>query len=522
MPDLKTAYMNLAASMTAMANDLMEVAEAMPDTDTAGPGSVPAIPAQPAPLPVTNLPGDINPLLREFGIVYEYGDLFKYPAPNGGQPHADYVVSGQTIHNHYWGSRWYNGPFTIKNKVADLVAAKLIPPFNKALTNIGVHAYAGSYDAQGLPNRSPAPQPFVYLGARYMGQTGDTPSIGAVTEYHAAYMATEDASLVESIGATARDLLILPIHVRDPKTGQPINYQTYPGFSTYAAQENSMIDPSLRTGIIGCTPDGLAWDGGHSPSLWFLPFLLTDDPLWLEEGQLQCSFMWANDMPSQGHVGNQQAREIAWSMRDLIQTIIATRYAEEKGLIRSYHLSSQYFIDTMLTPTLKWFSTFFGDTSPAGYAKTVNWWGGPMSYAPWQFDFLTMVVGWGVWNGIDELRPLFDWLATGLVTRLSGANGWSADCSTFYYLANPTEDWASSFAALKAQEPRAADAILPGHTFIPMLENDYSDYVGWEGAAARMGKLIGHAGLTPLSVALDAKIKTSGIPVNYRHAIGST
>lgn len=509
-----------AAILNALADQISAAQQAPVDNPAPEPASAPA--PEPAPAPQSALPGDIVALPRGNGTVYEYGDLFTYPAPNGWAPHADYSVNGQVIKKHYWGSRWYDGPFHIKNKVADLVAQKLLPSFNKAMTNVAVHLFAGDYDANGLPIRLPAPQPFVYQEPTYMGQSGDTPWLTILPEWMAAYMATEDASLAQSIEACARDLLILPIHVRDPKTGQPIDYRTYPAFSTYDNQENSMVTPSLRTGINGNTPDpnGLHYDVAHSPSLWFLPFLLTDDPLWLEEGQLQCSFAWSKDMPSPGHVGNLQVREMAWNMRDIIQTIIATRYAEAKGLLRPYHLPSQYFVDVMLKPTMQWFSQFYGDISPAGYAKIINSWGAPASYAPWQFDFLTTVIGWGVWSGVSELQPLFDWLAKGLLERLTGAQGWNANCFTFYYLGAPTEDWASSFKNLVVQEPRAADVIPAGQTFIPMLSNDYCDYVCWTAAAARMGKLIGNAQLASMSRILDTKIKSSGIAVNFRHTIG--
>lgn len=476
----------------------------------------------PAPAPVLGLPADITALPRSGGTVYEHGALFTYPAPNNWAPHADYVVNGQAIKNHYWGARWYDGKFVIKNKISDLVAKKLLPPHSASLANVNVHVYSGNYTAGGLPNPVSYAGPMDYQLPPYMGQTGDNPGIGPFPEHCAAYAATEDQSLAASVEAYARWGMTLPIHVRDPKTGKPVDYRTYPGFSTYPGQDNSMITPALRTGITGNTPDpnGLHWDTAHAPNFFFLAYMLTEDPVWLEELQLAVSFEWALDFPNQGHIGNLQTREMAWNIRDIANCVVATRHAESLGALPDYLLPSAYFMQTMVLPTAAWFKTFESDTSPAGLAKINSVFGAPGNYSPWQSDFLTISLGCGVWMGIEELRPAFNWLACGLVERLTGAQGWNKDYFTFYYLSKPTGDWASSFKELIAEDPRAGDPIPAGQVLPTILSNDYSDYVSWAGAAARVGKLIGHPDLVTLSPTLDAKIMASGVPRNFRHTIG--
>lgn len=478
--------------------------------------------AAPTPTPTpppSDLPTDINALARPGGTVFEYGDLFTYPAPNSGAAHADYVVNGQTIKNHFWGSRWYDGAFVVKNKIADLVAAKLVPPHTADLANVTAHLFSGQYDANNLPNPITFKGPMDYQLPFTMGQTGDNPGIGPYSEWEAAMVATGAASLAGSVEAMARFAMTLPIHVRDPKTGRPISFKDYPAFTCYADQNNSMVTPSLRTAILGYSPSGLQFDAAHHPQFCFLAGLLTDDPVWCEELQYLATFTWAFDFPNPGHEDNIQIREMAWDMRTICNTITLTKYFEQKGLLPASCHPSQYFIDVMLHPTIAWLMNFTGDSTPLGFSQPLMW--GPKTYAPWQWDFMAISVATGIYQGLTELQPVFDWIAAGLVERLTGKLGWNPDYPTLYYISTPKATWKDSWTEVVAENsgyaiPTPAGAFLP-----PLLQNDYSDYVAWMAAAVRMGKLIGHTDLSALYPTFESRVTNSAIPRNYRHCIGS-
>lgn len=512
---LSEALENASAALSIASQAALSLSFAAP---TPAPVATP-----PAPAPVsTAFPVDITVLKRPGGNLYHYGKLFTFPA---GPIHAPYVgLDGTAVPAHYWGSRWYDGKFVVKNKIADLIAAKLIPP-HAGLVNLGPMLHAGGYGSDNLPVAIGSGPPMSYLGMPFwMGQTGDNYGIGWQPEWHSAYCAVGGGRLLADIETIARDSLTLPIHVMDDATGLPVDYRTYPHFCTYSDQMNSMIDAAERTGITGDTPAlvGLNYDTAHSPSFAFLAFLLTDDTVWLEELQLTVSFQWSKDFPNNAHhLDNLQTRELAWGMMALVNAIVATRYAEAKGLMRPEHLPSSYFMQTMMLPTIAWFTTFFTDASPAGLAKINSVFGAPGTYAPWQFDFLTVCVGVGIWQGIPELQPVFDWLASGLVERLSGKQGWNTDWPTFYYVTKPQATWAATFTELVAEDANYAVGTPAGGFLPPTLQNDYSDYVGQALVACRVGKMIGHAGLAALYPTFASRVSHSGIPLNYRHAIGA-
>lgn len=519
---------SLSARLTALETALADFQQPAPE-----PAPYPGPPPDPGTVPVPiGLPAAIILIPGATGTAYHYGKTFVDPTVPGNviNPAGPYAVGTQVVSNHYYGSRWYDGPYVIKNSNAALIEKKLLVPHNKAIANITPRwVELGGYGADGLPNRVQWQGPMDYGFPTYMGQTGDNGGIGPFPEWVSAYWATEDASLVGSLEAVAKWGMTCPIHVMED-TGLPVSLKQRPRFSTYDGQANSMISPDLRTPITGSTgaPLNLQWDDAHSPEFFYGAYIQTEDPNWLRELQLKAAFSWGKDMPRDpsdpvwGHIGNLQGREFGWVLRSLVNCIAATRYAESLGPLPAGCLPSQEYIDTMITPTMNWLkANIMTGTTPAHYQKLTAVWDNG-SYAAWQIDFITIACGMGIYYGISELQPLYDWLNFQLIERLTGKNGWNTRYPTWYYITKTTDSWSTTFTEMVSEDPAMQRADDLSQLFPPALMNDYVDYVCWTGAAARMGALNGQADLVTLSPTFDAKIKASGIPVNWRQTIGGT
>src|SRR3954465_15499216 len=91
-------------------------------------------------------PAAISQLSRPNGTILEYGNMWKPARPT----HGPYTVNGVTIPMQYWGSRIYLGaPFGVKHSIAELIAAKLIPPHKKDIVTVRPPSPAAPYTPMG-------------------------------------------------------------------------------------------------------------------------------------------------------------------------------------------------------------------------------------------------------------------------------------------------------------------------------------------------------------------------------------
>jgi hypothetical protein len=288
----------------------------------------------------------------------------------------------------------------------------------------------------------------------YMPTTGERPDIGLMPERYAAYIATGNSDLEESVRAWGDASGTLPWHVRDLKTGAPLSYDRYPDASTYDNQAAAGGKPTLHL----LPAPNITIDGAHQPALAYLPFLLTGDPYYLEELQFAATYALGDYPHHGGIIRHDQTREFAWTLRTLFYVASAT--PENAPL---WVLPKSYWREK-LSRNLKWISSNYVQnpaTRTAVFSSGVDSERMPFS----QEDYFASVLGLGVWMGYSDWAPVFQWKIKSNIARTNGATGWPRAQPTFYYADLQRDGVAATnwrdLAVLNKLDPANNDTLDP-------------------------------------------------------------
>jgi hypothetical protein len=170
--------------------------------------------------------------------------------------------------------------------------------------------------------------------------------------------------------------------------------------------------------------------------LSYVPYLLTEDPYFLEELQFQATWNWGS-LPVGYRPSGAQPRMIAWNLRTLAQTARVTQ-----TVTPSWLLPHSYWAD-QLTGTRRWFETNYvyserperqifrsagnlGEGRGEALAPEGTW------VDPWQDEFLASILGWVVYMGFSDWKPSFLWAVGGTLARTSKTSGWVRAHATPY------------------------------------------------------------------------------------------
>jgi hypothetical protein len=157
-----------------------------------------------------------------------------------------------------------------------------------------------------------------------MSNTGDRPDIGFLTEWQAAWLVSGDADSETTWRAGAEATGTMAFWARDAATGGPVNLLQHPLVAYKDAQGGRPHQMPICA-----RPAGVATyfilNEAHMPAAAFVPWLLTDDPYFLEGAQAaaQYGIMESNYRPLNEKLpalaNTSQPRSFAWSLRDLMQ-----------------------------------------------------------------------------------------------------------------------------------------------------------------------------------------------------------
>jgi len=264
---------------------------------------------------------------------------------------------------------------------------------------------------------------------QYMPMTGGRDDIGPLPRWTALYLLSQDSRARAAMLANADASGGIPIHYRDRPTDQPVNLDRHPGIAMLfgkAAGKDAL--PEVTNGDTPWTPDA-----AHQPSLAYVPYLITGDRFYLDE-----LLFWANwDMggvdPSyregaKGLVHWNQIRGQAWSMRTLGEAALA---------LPDDHPMKAYFAQK-LQNNLQWYVDNYPRNrnheliSPLGWIERPDV---PGSTAPWQDDFLALVMGHLAEAGYPLAEEFFRWQAQSTVGRWTHeAEGYCRTMAPAYYI----------------------------------------------------------------------------------------
>jgi hypothetical protein len=328
-----------------------------------------------------------------------------------------------TVPYHWWWSRWrwQSAPRPVLRKRADIAA--LVPPYGKSM----------------LYGRPPFSQNISYVGPMdtagihvTMGDAGDRPDIGPVTEAQADFLINETPAALTAMLAQAEACGSMGVHWRDERTGAFIDvlknaYWAYLSGdirNTIPKAPRPPLPPGMKSGN-GADPRWIGFEVAHTPCLAFVPYLLTDDPYFLEETQALATLAVAisnyhaqlQKLPGLVYPG--EVRSFAWSIRAVFHAAFASLPAPPSWLLpKSYFercLSKNgTFVDRYMQSPAKAHKTFFAFPR----ADMIE---------GWQTSYVDAALCWGIQLGYKEWLPRLQWIMSSQLAMLppqAPANGW--------------------------------------------------------------------------------------------------
>ena len=448
---------------------------------------------------------------KRLEVVFEHGDLTGAP-PQNLNGYGVEIFSGTTslakidVPKHFWFGRWrwQSAPRPIVGDVKALIAKSALPPY--ALSKDVGSPPLAPYATMGLAGVTP-----------FMGATGERPDIGLLTEPQAHYVCTGSRDALAIVRAQAEAAGTLPWHMRDGKTGAPVDLDAFSKMSWYPERPNGAPHiPLANTGIF--------IDSAHQPALAYLPYLLTGDPYHLEDLQFAANFN-RGTLPVEYRLSIPQSRAFAWSMRTLAQAATVTPATTPRWLLpRAYWQKD-------LSRTRAWFDENYvksrdpvravfrssdnpGSNRADGAAAPEGTW-----IPPWQEEFLATVLGWMVMMGFEDWRPAFKWKIASTIARTDGKSGWQRSHSTPYrlvirpdkaapYVKNWSEAWQLT-STLAEWPPSDADEIQG---------NDLTYYTYTRGALV-MALSLGVQEARPCLTWLEDQLRRRNATIPYRWRI---
>ncbi|MGE4063798.1 MAG: hypothetical protein AB7E79_10575 [Rhodospirillaceae bacterium] len=412
-------------------------------------------------------------------VVFELGRVFSQSPVNLGAynvviSRGEHILARVDVPQHYWFARWrwQSAPRPIVADAQELMRYGLLPPYARKTegpaadtlnlmplpsgdyVDLGIvrEFTGGNYDnaakllmkAQEFHDKttgagavwaklSTAQTTYSVMGLAgvraYMPSTGERPDIGLVTEPQAQFIATADQGALELLMSQAEAAGTMPWHIRDERQNGPFDFRAYPDATWY-------FSANAGAPHIKATETPITIDSAHQPALAYLPFLLTDDPYFLEELQFQATWNWGS-LPAKMRPTGVQTRMIAWNLRTLAQVTRVTQ-----AVTPAWLLPHSYWIGE-LTKHRQWFETnYVNNPSPERQVFRAcgdinNSRDEPLAPGgtwvdPWQDEFLAAVLGWVIYMGFSDWRPAFNWAIGGTIARSSQTRGWVRAFATPY------------------------------------------------------------------------------------------
>jgi hypothetical protein len=340
---------------------------------------------------------------------------------SGGKLSAPVTVD---VPVHYWGARWrwQSAPRPIVRSYNDLLAMKAILPLAE-MPGINTDAMAARA-WEGPMGKGP-----VEAG---MPNTGERDDIGFTTEWTAQYLLRNDPNAEVCWRAAAEATGTMPFWVRDSATGALADFVAHP----YVAYNDAVGGYQFPSIPLATGYSSFSLDAAHMPSCALVPYLLTDDPYFLEGAQATTNFgttdqnysSWNTKIPG---VITGQPRTMAWGWRDVFQSALATP-ASTPGWL----LPQSYFKTKLVQAQLTYGNRFIANTSSPCTAVFKFM---PLTTTTTAFmlDYICVVAGWIKWTGMfPEFDAVVNYASTPRVAMSDPTDsyGWNHQEPEPYYM----------------------------------------------------------------------------------------
>lgn len=451
---------------------------------------------------------------REDGsIVFHLGALGDLPKdpdflrPRELGPHsvtivddAGVVVRVYDLPGHWWNSSWRHlgAPLQVKNQPADIFARNRMFPYGDTgckVGGVGNYIFKGPMDWAGI--------------TQYMGQTGERPDIGLVTDPSGFFLLTGNAGPMLAWAQGARSC---PFRFRDESTGKPINLLKYPN-ANCADLIGLQGAPFLLKGLPG-DPARPAWyrawggnwapDQAHLCEMSYVAFQATWDVGFLEDLQYAANYVVLCDAshsnPTTGAVIVGQTRGIGWGLRTMFMAHISTKDYEDwcaaNGQPFPDYLQPSSYWKKLLDQSLAYHTKTMQDPKRQTFRLVAEF----GNFSPWTCDYLSTALPFGVLTGHADWEEFYLWTLGNPIARTNGTSGYPPGLGTSYRLATgPLKTVTNEFGTFYTTEvdetkPQFtwAEAVkeLLNHPEVDLSPEKY-DYIiknPMNGGAAMMGK----------------------------------
>lgn len=335
------------------------------------------------------------------------------------------------VPSHHHHARWHRVQWTdaapvlhVRHHAPYLFASRAVWNYDNRL---GVPETALAAEERALAAADTGP-----MGAAtvtpYMPMTGGRGDIGPLPRWTALHLLTQDRRAKAIMLANADAGGSAPIHFRDRKTDQPVSLDEHPDVVLRPNEPGPDAIPSMAYDETPWSPD-LA----HQPSLAYVPYLVTGDRYYLDELMFWANWSIGRERPEYrgrglGLVSNEQIRGQAWGLRAL---------GEAAHALPDRHPLKPYFARKLVT-NLDWYVRHFprnpdrNAVSPLGWVEKGDERG---LTAPWQNDFLAVVLGWLADGGEPLADEYLRWLSRATVGRWTQeAQGYCRAQAPAYYI----------------------------------------------------------------------------------------
>ena len=382
-----------------------------------------------------------NPAREE--IVVELGRCWigKGNANDVMMPYTLTIMRGDSVVNkidvpyHWWRARWrwQSAPRPVVRGPDVLRQRGWVPPLKHLSFGTPAPSQKSSYDG-----------PMSTGGIETaMSMAGDRKEIGVLTEPQADFLVTGSSAALETVLAWGEACGTMPMHLRDEKTGSQIDLMQYPQIGMYASHPG---DPTLPESITPVSKDAHGnWDpryfmldSAHTPAAAAMPFMLTDDPYYLEEleAQGQYGIIWSpwdrafHKVPLL--VFPEEDRSTAWSMRNLFQLAV---FSPEKP---PAWLKPRAYWQKCVDANRAWLEKFM--ENPARIHRQFRMCPRSDEQETFMRAFLCCAVAQGISMGHKDWLPFFRWIVETHIVMSTGRDGWNRQFPApyiYYVLKHP-------------------------------------------------------------------------------------
>ena len=397
---------------------------------------------------------------------------------------AGTAVATYSVPAHWWYSRWryQSSARPVVRTPATLMARGWIANF----TSAGLFGLQPNTTAVTWSGPMSAPPGF----SNTMAAGGDNHQIGFLTEFAADYAIHQTQPSLTSLRTEGEWCGNWCMHIRDDATGAVLDVRN--NKLKYKADGGTVNDlPGVNPATAA---NFVALESAHFYPCANMPWLLTEDPFFLEELQFACNWQllfnqYHRSLQNlQGLVYPGETRSFAWGLRDCSYLPRLARSRSRNGCAPG---ATGGRASRTIASTREKFQK-----SPARIHALFKTWTRSDADPAWQASWLNAVIGIAVGQGFANWTPIFQWGVDKHIQQTNGTSGWPRQWPVPYYSipnkaavwgtptglfattavdATTCTSWADYWAYYKSGSPDAAGV---GHTDTSGVKiND----AGWDG-----------------------------------------